>query len=126
MTSQTHNKRKPAKQPAVIHLSITNQLCSPIQISQSPYNYKNIDNVCIGNNPNKNTIEKIIIKRFQSPNWKNMLFSNNSDTITGKTPYNSTGISPTSITIGTHTDSNSNIGQGLKPLNPLIVKNPFD
>ena len=30
------------------------------------------------------------------------------------------------ITIGTQTDCISNIGQGLKPLNPNIVKNPFD
>ena len=33
---------------------------------------------------------------------------------------------PKAITIGTQTDCLSNIGQGLKPLNPNIVKNPFD
>ena len=33
---------------------------------------------------------------------------------------------PTSIYIGTQTDNNFNIGQGLRPFNPHIVKNPFD
>ena len=32
---------------------------------------------------------------------------------------------PKAITIGTQTDCVSNIGQGLKPLNPNIVKKPF-
>ena len=30
------------------------------------------------------------------------------------------------ITIGAQTESSSKVGQGLKPLNPLIVNNPFD
>ena len=33
---------------------------------------------------------------------------------------------PKAITTGTQNDCSSNIGQGLKPLNPNIVKNPFD
>ena len=39
---------------------------------------------------------------------------------------NTANTPPTSNTIGTKTDNISNIGQGLKTLNPVIVKNPFD
>ena len=58
---------------------------------------------------------------------KNML-SNSSNTPTNNPQIdrNSTSIHPVSITFGTQTDDSSNIGQRLKPLNRLIVKNPFD
>ena len=54
-----------------------------------------------------------------------MLSSNYSDTTPDNTHNNPTAISPTSITIGTQKII-QNIAQGLKPLNPLIVKFPFD
>ena len=49
-----------------------------------------------------------------------------SDTPPDKPPKNNSIAPPTGITRGTQTDSNSNLGQGLKPLNPHIVKSPFD
>ena len=57
-----------------------------------------------------------------------MLSNNNSDISPNNTQKNenNTGTPPVSNTNGTQNENSSNIGQGLKPLNPLIVKNPFD
>ena len=48
------------------------------------------------------------------------------DTPQNNPPIINSTTPPIGITIGTQTDSNSNFGQGLKPLNPHIVKNHFD
>ena len=81
-------------------------------------------NVCTRNNPNINTIEQNIIKRFRGPNKRTMSLLNQT---TSDNPQTSKPTSnPKAITIGTQTDCVSNIGLGLKPFNPNIVKNPFD
>ena len=81
-------------------------------------------NVCIRNNPNINTFEQNIFKRFRRPNKRTMSSLNQT---TSDNPQTSKPTSnPKAITIGTQTDCVSNIGQGLKPLNPNIVKKPFD
>ena len=35
-------------------------------------------------------------------------------------------INPTAITIATQTDNPTNLGKGTKPLDPNLVKNPFE
>ena len=54
-----------------------------------------------------------------------MLSNKHSNNPPDKPRNNNSVTPPTSITIGTQMNSNSNIGQGLKPLNPRIAKNPF-
>ena len=81
-------------------------------------------NVCTRNNPNINTFEQNIIKRFRRPIKRTMSSLNQT---TSDNPQTSKPTSnPKAITIGTQTDCVSNIGQGLKPLNPNIVKNPIE
>ena len=117
-------EQKQSKQYVFSHLLHTNQLQSSILISQN----SKIVNVCTRNRPNRNTIEQTIIKRFHGSN-KNNRSSNN---ISCKSPditqrnKNNPGTPTVSISIGTQTEYSSNVGQGLKPLNPLKVKNPFD
>ena len=112
ISEQNHvtNTKEPkqTKQHASGHSLPTNQLHSLIEITQKSDKYKSIVNLCTRNYPNKNTIEQTITKRTQQ---KNMLSTNNSETSPDNTPH--------SITIGTQTENSSNIGQGLKPLNPL-------
>ena len=82
-----------------------------------------IINVCT---PNVNTFDQKITKRFRGPNKKDMSSIERADTPPNNPLIISSTTPPTGITIGTQTDSNPNLGQGLKPLNPHIVKNPFD
>ena len=60
---------KQTKEHAFSHSLYTNQLQSPIDIFQ----ISNIVNVCIRNNPNRNTIEQIITKRFRGANKKKLV-----------------------------------------------------
>ena len=62
-------------------------------------------------------LNRFLLKDFELSKKKNMFSSNSSDTTPNITPNNPTGISQTNVTIGTKTDNNANIGQGLKPLN---------
>ena len=62
-------ERKQIKQHAFSHSLHTNQLHSPIQISQN----SNIVNTSTRNNRNRNTIEQTITKSFRSPNKKKLV-----------------------------------------------------
>ena len=83
-------------------------------------------NVCKRNKLNINTFEQQITKRPRCPNKKNMSSKDQTDTPSDKPQTPNSITPPKAITIGTQTDCISNIGHGLKPLNPHIVKNPFD
>ena len=114
--------RKQTKQHAFSHLLHT----IPVAISHS--DFSNIVIVCTTNRPNRNTNEQTIRKRSRGPNKNKMSSKHNSGSspdITQKNK-NNTGTPPVGISIGTQTKNSSNIGRGLKLLNPLIFKNPFD
>ena len=83
-------------------------------------------NVCTRNNPNINTFEQNIIKRFRGPNKKTLSSPNQTENPPDNPQTSKFTLNPKAITIGTQTDYISNIGQGLNPLNPKIVKNPFE
>ena len=72
-----------------------------------------------------NRFEQKITNRFRGPNKKDMSSIDPADSPDNPPIINLT-TPPTGITIGTQTDSNSNLGQGIKPHNPYILKNPFD
>ena len=109
-------ERKQTKQNAFSHFRSTKQSFSinPLFV-----------NVCTRNKPNTNTFEQQITKRFRGPNKKNMssIEHNNTPPDNPQTPNSIPP--PKAITIGTQTDCISNIGQGLKPLNPHKCEKPF-
>ena len=110
------SERKQTKQNAFSHFRSTKQSFSIIPL---------FVNVCTRNKPNINTFEQIT-KRFRGPNKKNMSSIDHTNTPSDNPQTPNSITPPKAITIGTQTDRISNIGLGLKPLNPHIVKNPFE
>ena len=89
----------------------------------------NTVNVCTRNKPSINTYEQKITKRFRRPNKGNMetpKLSEENPHPTNNTQHQENITNKKAITIGTQTDYISNQGQGLKPLDPNIVENPFN
>ena len=83
-------------------------------------------NVCTRKKTNINTFEQKITRRFRGPRKKDMSSIDRTDTPPDNRPLTNSTTPPTVITIGTQTDSNSNLGQGLKTLIPHLAKNAID
>ena len=108
------SEQKQTKQNAFSHFRSTKQsfLIKPLFL-----------NVCTRNKPNINTFEQQITKKyFVVIIYMSSIDHTNTPPDNPQTPNSIT--LPKAITIGTLTDCISNIGQGLKPPNPHIVKNP--
>ena len=101
------SERKQTEQQAFSHSRNTKQLHSINPL---------IINVCTRSKPNVNTFDQKITKRVRGPNKKDLSSIESADTPPDNPPSTNSTTPPTGITIGTQKDSNSNLGQGLKPV----------